>query len=72
MLRFPVCPGISLRRSTWDTTQVEIGQSIHIGDLKFEHLEFLAPADQILMAIERPRREVEEETEESTVAEEEE
>ncbi len=55
-----------------DTTQVEIGQSIHIGDLDFEHLEFLAPADQILMAIERPRMEVEEETEESTVDEEEE
>lgn len=46
-----------------DVSGVDIGQAIHVRDLEFEHLEFLAPDDQILFTIVRPRRiEEEEET----------
>ncbi len=52
-----------------DVTRVEIGESIHVGDLAFEDLEFLAPDDQILMVVERPRLVVEETTEEEELTE---
>ena len=53
-----------------DVTHVEIGDSIHLGDLDFEDLEFQAPDDQILMVVERPRLEEVEPTEEEETEEE--
>ncbi len=46
-----------------DISQVEIGQSLHVRDLKEDTLDFLAPEDQILMTVEAPRA-AEEEIEE--------
>ncbi|MCY4158705.1 MAG: 50S ribosomal protein L25 [Bacteroidetes bacterium] len=47
-----------------DVHQVEIGESIFVRDLQKESLEFLAPEDQILMSVVRPR--IVEETDDST------
>ncbi len=46
-----------------DVADVDIGQAVHVRDLDFENLDFLAPDDQILFTILRPRM-IEEETEE--------
>ncbi len=45
-----------------DVRDVEIGDSIFVRDLQEETLEFLAPQDQILMSVVRPRVEEVEET----------
>ncbi len=57
-----------------DVHEVDIGDSIFLRDLEEEALEFLAPEDQILMTVVRPRtvEEVEEVEEEGEEAEEEE
>ncbi len=57
-----------------DVHEVDIGDSIFLRDLEEEALEFLAPEDQILMTVVRPRtvEEVEEVEEEMEEAEEEE
>ncbi len=51
-----------------EVSHVEIGDAIHVRDLQIPNVKFLAPADQILMAVERPRVlvEVGEEEEEDT------
>ena len=38
-----------------DVSKVDIGDSIYLRDLEEETLEFLAPGDQILMSVVRPR-----------------
>ena len=38
-----------------DVSGIEIGQSVHVGDLDWPALEFGAPDNQILMAVLRPR-----------------
>ncbi|MCY4170243.1 MAG: 50S ribosomal protein L25 [Bacteroidetes bacterium] len=43
-----------------DIRDIEIGDSIYLRDLEEEALEFLAPKDQILMSVVRPRVEEEE------------
>ena len=47
-----------------DITDIEIGDSIHVRDLEVEDIEILAPQEQILMSIVRPRAVVVEEEEE--------
>lgn len=47
-----------------DVSKVDIGDSVHIRDLERGALEFLAPGDQILMTVARPRT-VEAEVEEA-------
>ena len=55
-----------------DISQVEIGQSLHVRDVKEDTLDFLAPDDQILMTVEAPRAaEVEIEEGEEEIEEEE-
>ena len=56
-----------------DVSHVDIGESIFLRDLEEEALEFLAPEDQILMSVVRPRIEVSdsEEVEEGEAQEEE-
>ncbi len=53
-----------------DVSKVDIGDSIYLRDLEEETLEFLAPGDQILMSVVRPRtvEETEEEVEEDVEA----
>ncbi|MCY3630356.1 MAG: 50S ribosomal protein L25 [Bacteroidota bacterium] len=55
-----------------DVSEVDIGDSIHLRDLEEETLEFLAPEDQILMTVTRPRTVEEEEEVDQEVEEEEE
>jgi len=45
-----------------DVRDIEIGDSIYLRDLEEEALEFLAPEDQILMSVVRPRVEEEEDS----------
>ncbi len=55
-----------------DVREVDIGDSIYLRDLEEEALEFLAPEDQILMTVMRPRAVEEEEEVDEEVEEEEE
>ncbi|MXW14461.1 MAG: 50S ribosomal protein L25 [Rhodothermaceae bacterium] len=55
-----------------DVSEVDIGDSIHLRDLEEETLEFLAPEDQILITVTRPRTVEEEEEVDQEVEEEEE
>ncbi|MXZ18968.1 MAG: 50S ribosomal protein L25 [Rhodothermaceae bacterium] len=55
-----------------DVREVDIGDSIYLRDLDEEALEFLAPEDQILMTVMRPRAVEEEEEVDEEVEEEEE
>ena len=55
-----------------DVSEVDIGDSIYLRDLEEEALEFLAPEDQILMTVIRPRAVEEEEEVDEEVEEEEE
>ncbi len=42
-----------------NVTDIDIGDAIHVRDLKLENLEIGAPGDQILMSVERPRAQIE-------------
>lgn len=55
-----------------DVGEVDIGDAIYLRDLEEEALEFLAPEDQILMTVMRPRTVEEEEEVDEEVEEEEE
>ncbi|MCY3487001.1 MAG: 50S ribosomal protein L25 [Bacteroidetes bacterium] len=55
-----------------DVSEVDIGDAIYLRDLEEEALEFLAPEDQILMTVMRPRTVEEEEEVDEEVEEEEE
>lgn len=43
-----------------DVSEVAIGDVLHVGDLSIEGIEFLAPPEQILMTVLKPRAVVEE------------